>query len=136
MGKYSGIQFNGGDTFCLRRDSQYPVYFYGDVLGFTQAEAGLDYAVFAQPDGHPLVILEPGGASTFDPHDPPNVDNAVRNFPIFISLMTSDVQAAYAYLRSKNVTVLREITSHTDWGGTDFHIADSDGNGIQVVQYG
>ena len=110
--------------------------FYGDVLGFTPAEAGPDYAVFAQPDGHPLLILEPGGASMIDPHDPAHVDNAVRNFPIFISLMTSDVQAAYAYLQSKNVTVLREITSHTDWGGTDFHIADSDGNGIQVVQYG
>jgi len=109
--------------------------FYSAVLGFTQAEAGRDYAIFTQPDGHPWIILEPGGISTLDPGQPLRVDNAVRTFPVFISLMTSDVQAAYTYLQSKNVAVLRQITSHTDWGGTDFHIADPDGNGIQVVQY-
>lgn len=62
-------------------------------------------------------------------------NNAVRAFPVFISLMTSDIQAVYASLKTKDVDVLRDIISNQDWGGTDLHIADPDGNGIQVVQY-
>jgi predicted enzyme related to lactoylglutathione lyase len=59
----------------------------------------------------------------------------VRAFPVFISLMTTDIQSAYAYLKSKGVTILRDIISDQSWGGSDLHIADPDGNGIQVVQY-
>jgi len=111
--------------------------FYGDVLGFTQADVRPNYAVFTQKHGHPMIILERGGTpSIFELHNTPWERNAVRAFPVFISLMTTDIQAVYAYLKSKGVTVLREIISNADWGGTDVHIADPDGNGIQVVQYG
>jgi predicted enzyme related to lactoylglutathione lyase len=109
--------------------------FYGNVLGFAQAEAGADYAVFNQPGGHPLVILEPDSVAKFDARNSPGVNNSMRSFPVFISLMTADIQDAYAYLQSNDAAILLEITSHADWGGTDFHIADPDGNGIQVVQY-
>lgn len=111
--------------------------FYCNVLGFSQVDADVDYAILTQPDGHPLVILEPGGSeSIIDLRDTPWVKDAVRASPIFMSLMTTDIQFAYAYLQSKGVTLLREIISHEDWGGTDFHIADPDGNELQVVQYG
>jgi len=111
--------------------------FYGDVLGFTRVDTGADYMVLTQPDGFPSVILERGGnESKFDPVNTPWEDNAVRAFPVFPSLMTTDIQTAYAYLRSRHVTVLRDLISNQDWGGTDVHIADPDGNGIQVVQYG
>lgn len=110
--------------------------FYGDVLGFTRAQAGAVYALFTQSGGFPSVILERGGnPSTFNPRNTPWEDNAVRAFPVFLSLMTTDIHPAYAYLRSSNVTMQREIIPNQDWGGTDFHIADPDGNGIQVVQY-
>jgi hypothetical protein len=110
--------------------------FYRDVLGFIPTRAGSDYAVFTQRDGYPSVILEQGGSSpAFDPRDTPWADNAVRAFPVFISLMTSDIQSAYAHLQSRNVKVLRDLVSNEVWSGTDLHIADSDGNGIQVVQY-
>jgi hypothetical protein len=33
------------------------------------------------------------------------------------------------------VTILRAAASHDDWGGSDIHIADPDGNPIQIVQY-
>jgi len=74
--------------------------------------------------------------STVEPQNTQWEDNAVRAFPVFPSLMTTDIQSVYAYLKSKGVTILRDIISNQDWGGTDLHIADSDGNGIQVVQYG
>ena len=60
----------------------------------------------------------------------------MRAFPVFLSLMTTDIRSAYAHLKSHPVTVLREVILNQDWGGTDFHIADPDGNGIKVVQYG
>lgn len=110
--------------------------FYSNVLGFIPTQAGSDYAVFAQRDGYPSVILEQGGSSpAFDPRGTPWADNAVRAFPVFISLMTSNIQTASDHLKSRHVTVLRELISNQDWGGTDLHIADPDGNGIQVVQY-
>jgi len=110
--------------------------FYGDVLGCTITDTGVDYAVLTQPDGSPSVILERGGSeSKFDVRNTQWENNAVRAFPVFLSLMTRDIQSAYAYLRSQDVTVQRDILFHEDWGGTDFHIADPDGNGIQVVLY-
>jgi predicted enzyme related to lactoylglutathione lyase len=51
-------------------------------------------------------------------------------------MMTPDIRAAHAYLQARGVTMLRGIVYHDDWGGTDVHIADPDGNAIQVVQYG
>lgn len=111
--------------------------FYGNVLGFTRANSGSDFAVFTQKDGHPWVILERGGEpSSFDLRNTWWEDNAVRAFPVFISLMTKDIQPVYAYLKTQEVVILRDIISNQDWGGTDLHIADPDGNGIQVVQYG
>lgn len=110
--------------------------FYGDVLGFRRTKAASDYGVFSQGDGYPFIVLEPGGsASTFDLRSTPWQDNAVRAFPVFISLMTSDIQTVYEHLKSRNVKILRDVISNEDWGGTDLHIADPDGNGIQVVQY-
>ncbi len=110
--------------------------FYGNVLGFTVTDTGMDYAVLTQPDGFPSVILERGGSeSKFDVANTPWENNAVRAFPVFLSLMTKDIQSAYAYLRSQRVIVQRDIVFHQDWSGTDFHIADPDGNGIQVVLY-
>lgn len=112
-------------------------HFYGEVLGFTRSAAGPDYAIFEQEGGHPSVILEPGGAaSTFDPRHTQWEQDAVRAFPVFISLMAVDIQAAHFYLQERNVIILRDIIADQDWGGTDLHIADPDGNGIQIVQYG
>lgn len=111
-------------------------HFYGDVLGLTKVAAGADHVVLTQSNEHPLVILERGGsASRYDLENTFWKTNAVRAFPVFPSLTTADIQAAHAYFRSNDVIVLREILSHTDWGGTDFHIADPDGNGIQIVGY-
>jgi len=111
-------------------------HFYCEVLGFKKVDTGADYVVLAQSAKHPTVILERGGsASKFDFEDPFWKTNAVRAYPVFLSLTATDIQAAHAYLRDNDVIVLREIIAHADWGGTDFHIADPDGNGIQIVGY-
>jgi catechol 2,3-dioxygenase-like lactoylglutathione lyase family enzyme len=111
-------------------------HFYVDVLGFTRAEAGADYALLTQPDGFPFIVLERGGnRSSFDVRNTPWENNAVRAFPVFISLMTTNLRSAYDHLTANQVTVQREWMTHEDWGGSDFHIADPDGNAIQVVQY-
>jgi catechol 2,3-dioxygenase-like lactoylglutathione lyase family enzyme len=110
--------------------------FYGNVLGLKITATGADHAVLTQPDGFPFVVLERGGSeSKFDLVNTPWEDNAVRASPVFLSVMTKDIQAAYAYLRSQGVIIQRDIMFHASWGGTDFHIADPDGNGIQVVLY-
>lgn len=111
--------------------------FYCDALGFTRTESGTDYALLTQPDGFPSVILEHGGSqSTFDVRNTPWEDNAVRAFPVFLSVMTADIRSAYSHLQSNDVTVMRGLIANDSWGGTDVHIADPDGNPIQVVQYG
>jgi len=110
--------------------------FYGNVLGLKITATGADHAVLTQPDGFPFVVLERGGSeSKFDLVNTPWEDNAVRASPVFLSVMTKDIQATYTYLQSQHVTIQREIIFHASWGGTDFHIADPDGNGIQVVLY-
>jgi len=50
--------------------------------------------------------------------------------------MTSDIQDVASLLREANVTMLKGIEHHADWGGTDLIIADVDGNVLQIVQYG
>jgi len=110
--------------------------FYVDILGFSRTETGADYTLLTQADGFPSIILEHGGSeSKFDLVNTLWEDNAVRASPVFLSLMTRDIQAAYAYLRSQHVTIQRDIIFNAPWGRTDFHIADPDGNGIQIVRY-
>ena len=111
-------------------------HFYCDVLGFTKVEAGADYLVLAQSNEHPLVILERGGSeSKYDLENTFWETNSVRAVPVFLSMTAADIQSAYAYLRSNDVIVLREIITNPSWGGTDFHLVDPDGNGIQIVAY-
>jgi hypothetical protein len=69
-------------------------------------------------------------------NDPAWASDPARGHPIFISFMTSDIEDVAALLREANVTVLKGIERHADWGGTDLIIADVDGNSLQIVQYG
>ena len=110
--------------------------FYRQALGFHQSAEGADYAIFSQADDHPQIILTTGGApDRFEPSQSKWADDPVRAYPVFLSMMTPDVQAVSEHLAKHNVHILRGIVSHDDWGGTDMHIADPDGNPIQIVHY-
>ena len=54
--------------------------------------------------------------------------------PHFISFETDDIEQAAAYLRTRNVPIIQDLT-RKDWGGIDMYIKDADGNPVQVVQY-
>ncbi|MEQ8676383.1 MAG: hypothetical protein RLP44_33005 [Aggregatilineales bacterium] len=112
--------------------------FYGDKMGFMLTDEGADFAFFDQklPD-HPFIVLERGGQNGIE-HEPiPGRwrDDPVRSAPVFLSLMTQNATKIFQEFKQADVRILREIRHHDDWGGTDFHVADADGNPIQVVQY-
>lgn len=110
--------------------------FYRDVLGMievaTDDERGV---IFQQRDAAlPRLVIEAGASQPRQnpaawAHDP------VRAHPIFASVMTPDIHAVHASIQRANVPILRPLISHDSWGGTDIHIADADGNALQIVQY-
>ena len=106
--------------------------FYGDVIGFNSADQRDDLVVYEQHDNHPKIILEAGG-------QPMTITDwagdVVRACPVFLSMMTGTIDTVYQHFKQSNVSILRAIKRHDDWGGTDFHVADPDGNRIQIVQY-
>lgn len=107
--------------------------FYRDVLGLCVVDEGADYVLLQRTSGEPLLIIEAGGQRTIPD---PNWSDPVRAQPVFISFMTADIDAAHARFTDSNCNILRPVTRHDDWGGTDMLITDVDGHAIQVVQYG
>jgi hypothetical protein len=83
------------------------------------------------PDG-PRLVLTPGGRKhTVDPkwaHEP------ALSQPVFLSFMTRTVRTAAARSRNAGGLSLHDVEHH-DWGGTDWIVADADGNAVQVVEY-
>ena len=54
---------------------------------------------------------------------------------ILATIEVSDVQALHAEFAARGVDIAQSIETH-DWGGTDFHVRDSDGNVFSFVTYG
>lgn len=108
--------------------------FYGDLLQMRLGAEGENYAILGQGEGEPWIALEPGGeAQAIHPNW---ANNPIRSQPLFMSFMTSDVESAAQHLRAVGVSILNEVTSYPDWGGTELVAADADGNVLQIVQYG
>jgi len=113
------------------------VAFYCDVLGFEIAHPTDDGVILRHPSeigaDKPQLIIENGGDTLTN--DPAWANDPVRGHPFFLSVMTDDIDMTADSLREQNVTILKELQTHPSWGGTDVHIADCDGNALQVVQY-
>jgi predicted enzyme related to lactoylglutathione lyase len=108
--------------------------FYETGFGLTLADSSHDYARFTQRQAdYPFIVLEPGGELI--KHESNEAQHTERTQPFLISFMTMDVQAAAQQCRDLGVAIVRPVTKHEDWRGTDLIIADVDGNSIQVVQY-
>lgn len=110
------------------------VVFYRDVMGMHLESENQAQVILGQGAGKPWLALEPGGEKQIN--DPSWASDPALAHPVFISFMTFDIQEVAARLREANVTILKGIERHVDWGGTDLIIADMDGNALQIVQYG
>jgi len=108
--------------------------FYRDVMGMHLESENQTQVILGQGAGKPWLTLESGSEKQIN--DPARASDPACGHPIFISFMTSDIQDVAALLREANVTMLKGIEHHADWGGTDLIIADVDGNVLQIVQYG
>lgn len=54
---------------------------------------------------------------------------------IAVSVEVSDVRALFDEVVGRGAEIVQPLTSH-DWGGTDFHVRDPDGNVVSFVSYG
>lgn len=54
---------------------------------------------------------------------------------IAASFEVSDVQALYGEVVARGAEIAQPLTSQ-EWGGTDFHVRDADGNAVSFVTYG
>lgn len=53
---------------------------------------------------------------------------------ILATIEVSDVRALFAEVHARGVEIAQALTTH-DWGGTDFHVRDPDGNAISFVTF-
>jgi catechol 2,3-dioxygenase-like lactoylglutathione lyase family enzyme len=68
-------------------------------------------------------------ASAVDPEMPQRLDHIG-----FVVSETGDVDAWFAFLRSKGVTILKEPRTHRD-GARSFYCQDPDGNVVQLIYH-
>ncbi|MCW3846054.1 glyoxalase superfamily protein [Sphingomonas sp. LB-2] len=54
---------------------------------------------------------------------------------IAASVEVSDVAELFEELSERGAEIAQPLTRH-DWGGTDFHVRDPDGNVVSFVRYG
>jgi predicted enzyme related to lactoylglutathione lyase len=95
--------------------------FYGELFGLTLEEFNLGWvARFTSPDtgAHLQVVTQEASAP---------------ELPI-ISVMTPDVDAAYAEAQALGVEIVHPLTTE-EWGVRRFFVRDPDGNVINVLQH-
>ncbi|HET7271905.1 MAG TPA: VOC family protein [Rubrobacter sp.] len=122
-----------GHVEIKARDLEEQMAFYRDVMGMHLESENQTQVILGQGANKPWLTLESGGEKQIN--DPAWASDPALGHPIFISFMTSDIRDVAARLREANVTMLKDIEPHADWGGTDLIIADVDGNALQIVQY-
>lgn len=129
---FSQPQF--GHVAIKTHDVEAQKTFYGTIMGFALESSGEDAVLCAQHRAnHPFIVLEPGGES-IDQASPAS-PYPERSQPFFLSFMTPDILGIAQECHRLAITILRPVTYHPDWDGTDMVITDADGNVIQLVQY-
>ena len=112
------------------RDVRSSAGFYRDRLGF-----GVDF-LYGDPPFYGSVSR--GGACLHlrCVHDPNFSDLAAREkFLILATIEVTDVQSLYREFEERDVE-FAQMPTRQPWGGTDFHVRDTDGNVISFVSYG
>jgi catechol 2,3-dioxygenase-like lactoylglutathione lyase family enzyme len=68
-------------------------------------------------------------------HQPNFAELATREVSLILSTIeVSDVQALFEEFKARDVD-FAQIPTRQDWGGTDFHVRDPDGNVFSFVTY-
>ena len=109
--------------------------FYTRVFGMKIENKTDSVIQLTQSSGEAWLRIQPGGTATSLTIGVGSPKPAFF-FPIWISYETEDIKQTDAWLQQQKVTIIRPLTHHEDWNGTDVIITDVDGNAIQVVQYG
>jgi catechol 2,3-dioxygenase-like lactoylglutathione lyase family enzyme len=69
-------------------------------------------------------------------HEPVFATAAAREESLIAaSFEVSDVQALFDEFTGRGAAFAQRLVSQ-EWGGTDFHVRDPDGNAVSFVQYG
>jgi len=107
--------------------------FYTHILGMTIDHETDQTILLKQQNAEARVLIQSGGTSI---ETRLVGEKPAFYYPIWISYETDNIKGMNAWLQEQHVKILHSITYHNDWFGTDIIIADTDGNAIQVVQYG
>ncbi len=112
------------------RDVPASAAFYRDTLGFT-----IDFLYGTKPF---YGAVSRGGVCLHlrFVRQPNFVELAAREVSLILaSIEVSDVHALFAEFQARGAAFAQAPTRQ-DWGGTDFHVRDPDGNVISFVTYG
>ena len=111
------------------RDVAAAANFYGEQLGFKTE------FLYGEPPFYGEIRR--GGAVLHlrHVHEPNFAELAAREESLILAtILVSDVKALHAEFAERGVEFAQPLTTQV-WGGTDFQIADPDGNRISFVTY-
>ena len=104
--------------------------FYRDTLGFE-----IDF-LYGEPPYYGSVSRDGVCIHLRHVHDPNFSEIAAREPSLILaSFEVDDVTALSAEFRGRGAAFAQDLVKQ-DWGGTDFHVRDPDGNVVSFVTYG
>lgn len=124
------ITLTGVVPILLVSDVTAGAAFFTDKLGFTT-----DF-LHGQPTFYGAVSRDGITIHLRHVDHPPFAAAAAREDQLICATFTvSDVKALYAEFAARGADFVHPLTEQP-WGGTDFHVADPDGNIVSFVTYG
>lgn len=126
----STLEFRPAVPILLVRDVTRAAEFYVSQLGFTRDFLHGDPPFYGSVSrGEACLHLRHVGRPNF-------ADLAALEVSLIVATIeVSDVRTLFDEFAARGVDFAQGIESH-EWGGTDFQVADPDGNRISFVSYG
>lgn len=126
----SEVAFQPAVPILLVRDVPASAAFFRDKLGFA-----VDF-LHGEPPFYGSVSRGAACLHLRCVHAPNFAEIAAREVSLILATIeVSDVQALFAEFSGRGVEFGQTPTKQ-DWGGTDFHVRDPDGNVISFVTFG
>jgi len=126
----SEVAFEPAVPILFARDVPASAAFFKDKLGF-----GIDF-LHGEPPFYGSVSRGQACLHLRFVHAPNFAELAAREVSLILATIeVSDVRALFEEFGGRGVEFSQAPTKQ-DWGGTDFHVRDPDGNTISFVTYG